>query len=163
MRAATSSGFAWRRAGLGRLPPPHSWVTVAGSMDEPTRIQVCGLIAGILSSDEDVNIHEAGFIRRVRQRFELAKGTRVPLIVDHDEAVAKLRGFSDEVRKETLELLIQAAAADGMIMPAERSFLDAIADALQVQRVELEDRLQEQLLMSKPQPFGLDPPSDNDH
>jgi len=131
-------------------------------MDEPTSIQVCGLIAGILSSDEDVNIHEAGFIRRIRQRFGLPKGTRVPLIADHDEAVTKLRGFSEEVRKEALELLIQAAAADGMIVPEERAFLDAIAEALQVQQVELEDRLQEQLLMSKPQPFGLDQSQDDD-
>lgn len=132
-------------------------------MDEPTSIQVCGLIAGILSADEDMNIHEAAFIRRMRERFGLVKGTRVPLIVDHDEAVAKLRGFSEDVRQETLALLIRAAAADGMIVPAERSYLDAVADALQVQQGELEDQLQEQLRKSKPQPFGLTPPSDDDH
>ncbi len=131
-------------------------------MDEPTSIQVCGLIAGILSSDQDVDIHEAGFMQRIRKRFGLAKGTAVPLIGDHDEAVAKLRGFSDEVQQETLELLIQAAAIDGKIADEERSFLDVVAHTLQVEPAELDGRLKRQLALSKPQPFGPAATSDDD-
>ena len=131
-------------------------------MDEPTRIQVCGLIAGILSSDQEVDIHEAGFLQRIRKRFGLAKGASVPLTVDPEEAIAKLQGFSDEDQKETLELLIQAAAIDGKIAPAERKFLDVVANKLHVGPDELDGRLQRQLAASKPQPFGPAASSDDD-
>lgn len=131
-------------------------------MDEQTRIQVCGLIAGILSSDEDVDIHEAAFLQRIRKRFELPKGTSVPLLVGHDEALAALQGFSDEDQQETLKLLIAAAAVDGKIAPAERSFLGVVADKLGVASEELDERLRKQLVKSKPQPFGFAPLSEDD-
>ena len=130
-------------------------------MDDQTRIQICGIIAGMLSSDEGMDIHEAGFLQRVRKGFGVPKGAAVQPVADHDEAIAKLQGFSDEARSETLELLIQAAAADGKIAPTERKFLDEIAGTLQVSADELDDRLQQQLVMSKPQPFGPDTSSDD--
>ena len=130
-------------------------------MDDQTRIQICGIIAGMLSSDEGMGIHEAGFLQRVRKGFGVPKGAAVQPVSGHDEAIAKLSGFSEEARRETLELLIQAAAADGKIAPSEREFLDEIAGTLAVSANELDERLQAQLVMSKPQPFGPDTSSDD--
>ena len=124
-------------------------------MDEQTSIEICGLIAGVLSSDQDMHPNEANFLQRVRKRFNVPKGARVEPIVDGAEAVEKLRGFPEDVRAEALELLIQAAASDGKIAPAERILLGVVADELDVDQEELDDRLQKELATSKPQPFGL--------
>ena len=131
-------------------------------MDEPTRIRVCGLIAGIISSDQEVDIQEAGLLERIRKRFGLSKSVSVPTIVNHEEALATLKGFSDEVRKETLRLLIQAAAIDGKIAPEERSFLAVVADKLQVDSDELDKRIQQQLALPRPKHIGADMSSDDD-
>lgn len=131
-------------------------------MDAPTSSKICGLIAGILSSDEDLHPHEAQFLQRMRTRFGLAKGTRIEPIVDHERARATLRGFTPEVRNETLDLLIEAAAADGKIAAAERIYLGVMADELALGQDELDDRLQQQLATSKPQPFGLASSLDGD-
>ena len=129
-------------------------VTLTGNMDEPTSILVCGLIAGVLTSDQDMDIHEAGFLQRIRKRFGVSKGVPVQPIVEHDDAIAKLQGLPEDVQRETLALLIQAAAADGKIAPEERSFLGVVADKLQVEPDKLDERLEKALAMSKPQPFA---------
>lgn len=131
-------------------------------MDEETSIQICGLIAGVLSADEHMHAHEASFLQRVRKRLGLSAGAKVVPVVDRGEAIARLRAFPEDVRAETLELLIQAAAADGTIAPEERAFLNVVADELQVDHEELDERLQAQIATSKPQPFGLASPRDDD-
>ena len=136
--------------------------TLTDDMDEQTSTQVCGLIAGILSSDQDVDVHEAGFIQRMRKRLGIKKGSPVPLVTDPEEAVAKLRGFSDEVQRETLELLIQAAAVDGKIAPEERSYLGVIAAKLGVEPADLDRQLQQQVAAARPQPFGPAASTDDD-
>src|SRR5690606_38162396 len=98
------------------------------TMDQETAIQICGLIAGVLSADEDMHPHEASFLQRVRQRFALPKGARVTPVVDPARAVEELAGMAEDVRGEAFDLLVQAAAADGKIAPAERTFLSALAD-----------------------------------
>lgn len=123
-------------------------------MDEPTSILVCGLIAGLLTSDQDMDIHEAAFLQRIRKRFGVAKGVPVQPVVSHDDAIAKLKGLDADVQQETLELLIQAAAADGKIAPEERSFLGVIADTLGVDAGKLDERLEQALAKSRPQPFA---------
>ncbi|MCC6521537.1 MAG: TerB family tellurite resistance protein [Polyangiaceae bacterium] len=125
-------------------------------MDEPTSLQICGLIAGVLASDGHMHAHEASFLQRVRTRLGLPPGARVAPVLDRDDAIGKLRGLPEEVRKETLELLIQAAAADGKVSPAERALLDAVAGELQVPAAELDVRLDSAIATSRPQPFEPD-------
>lgn len=122
-------------------------------MDEATRIQICGLIAGVLSADEHMHASEASFLQRVRTRLGLSKGARVMPVVDRGEAIAKLRAFSEDVRHETLALLIEAAAADGAVVPAERAFLGVVAGELRVGADALDERLAAALADVRPQPF----------
>jgi uncharacterized tellurite resistance protein B-like protein len=124
-------------------------------MDEQASSVVCGLIAGVLIADDDMHVHEASFLRRVRERFGLKPGTAVAPVTDPSEAAAKLAALPESARQEAFTLLIQAAAADGKIAPAERSFLTALAKTLQVDEASLDDRLQHEIAASKPQPFGL--------
>jgi uncharacterized tellurite resistance protein B-like protein len=124
-------------------------------MDEETGSIVCGLIAGVIASDDEMHVNEASFLRRMRDRFGVKPGTQVQPVTDHGEAVAKLGALPDGVRQETLGLLIQAATADGKVAAPERALLGAVAAALQVGEAELDERLQQEIVGSKPQPFGL--------
>lgn len=131
-------------------------------MDEPTSILVCGLIAGVLASDQDMDVHEAGFLQRIRKRFGIAKGVPVPPIADPGAAIHKLQELAEDVQEETLELLIQAAAADGKIAPAERGFLGVVAGKLHLEPERLDERLDEAVARCKPQPFAPAMSTDDD-
>lgn len=110
------------------------------TMDEKNSLQVCGIIAGMLIADDHVHPSEADFLRRVQVRFGLSEDTKVEP-VGHEEAVAKLGELSESLRKETLGLLVDAAAADGKIEIGERIFLDAVAKALSTSHDDLEKML----------------------
>jgi len=125
-------------------------------MDESTRIQVYGLVAGIVASDHEVASEEVGLLGRIRKRFGLADNDALPQTINPDQAVEILKGLSDDVRKEAMRLLIQAAAADGKIVPEERAFLDAVAEKLEVSQVELERRIDRALAAPKVKPLGPD-------
>ena len=131
-------------------------------MDEATSIKVCGLIAGVLASDQEMHDGEADFLQRVRKSLGVERGTLVEPILDRKEAIARLQSFPPAVREETFDLLIQAAASDGQIAPSERAFLGAVAAEMQVSADDLDTRLQSAIATSKPQPFGLATTRDDD-
>ncbi len=116
----------------------------------------------MIASDDEVVPQEANLLDRIRKRFGLDKSVSVPTIGHHDEIVATVEGFSDEVRKETLWLLIQAAAADGKIVPEERSFLELVAEKFGMDPAELERRVERQLAAPKVKPNGPATSSEDD-
>lgn len=122
-------------------------------MEQDTRIQICGLIAGVVSADQDIHVNEANFLQRVRARFQIPKGTPVPPVSDRDQAVEKLAAFDENTRQQTFDLLIAAAAADGKVDDAEREFLQSIAWMLKVDAEQLDERLDAQLATSQASPF----------
>lgn len=122
-------------------------------MDQETSQKVVGIIAGVLISDDNIHPHEARFLQRMRERFGLEKGTAVEPIGTSDEATAALRGLPADVQKETLGLVVEAAAVDGHIAIGERIFLDAMAKELGVSGEDVEIMLQKAITASKPQPF----------
>ncbi|MEM9691704.1 MAG: TerB family tellurite resistance protein [Myxococcota bacterium] len=113
-------------------------------MDAATRRRVCELIAGIISSDGHLDPSELVFMLRTFKAFGIATGQEdeavSPAIAKHD-AVASMRALPAEVREETLQLLIQSAAADGKVVPAERAYLSAVAEAAEVPEADLERRI----------------------
>jgi uncharacterized tellurite resistance protein B-like protein len=123
-------------------------------MDEETSIRVCGLIAGVLSADAHMHAHEASFLQRARKHLGVPKGAPVAPVLDRNEAVATLQRLPEDVRQETLELLVQAAVADGKVAPEERDFLAALAGELRVGAGDIEQRLESAVATSKPQPFA---------
>lgn len=124
-------------------------------MDDSTRVKVCSLVAGILFADRDIGEEEATFLQRMRARFQLPRGTAIEPMSDRDVAIAELRGLPAELRDQTLELLVAAAAADGTVSDAEREFLAGAAEALAIDAATLDERLERELASHKPQPFGL--------
>lgn len=124
-------------------------------MELDTRIQVVSLVGGLLSADDDLEEHEAAFLHRLRVRFQLPKGTAVPPTTNREEAASGLRALPDDVQQEAIGLLIEAAAMDGAVTGEEQAFLQTVAEIVGLDRDELGSRIEQQLVMSKPQPFGL--------
>ena len=101
-------------------------------MDENLRRKLCQLIAGIVVADDDLDPAESAFIDRMLVRFGIPPDDRDIIfpIVNPDEAVARVHELPLEIQGEALELLVQAAAADGKIVPEERAYLKAVARAM---------------------------------
>lgn len=122
-------------------------------MDENMRRNVCRLIAGIVVSDEDLSPQEDAFVDRMLERFGIPIADREVIfpIIDGSEAATAVLALPADVRQEAFGLLIEAAATDGSIAPEELGYLEAVADAIQVSRDELSDRLSEALKKAKAQ------------
>jgi uncharacterized tellurite resistance protein B-like protein len=110
-------------------------------MDETTSRQVCEIIAGLIFADGDLHERELAFLARLRARFGLSDAVKLVPPRRSEDALSMLRVLEPEVRKETLSLLIAAAAADGIIHPAERILLGAVAEELDVSEQDLDARL----------------------
>jgi uncharacterized tellurite resistance protein B-like protein len=120
-------------------------------MDENLRRKVCRLIAGIVVSDEDLSPQEDVFVDRMLERFGIPKAEREVIfpIIDATEAATAVMELPAEVRTEAFGLLIEAAAIDGSIAPEELGYLETVADAINVSRDELSDKLSEALKKAK--------------
>ena len=120
-------------------------------MDENMRRNVCRLIAGIVVSDEDLSPQEDVFVDRMLDRFGIPRAEREVIfpIIDASEAAAAVMELPADVRQEAFALLVEAAAADGSIAPEELGYLETVADAIQISRDELSDRLSEALKKAK--------------
>jgi uncharacterized tellurite resistance protein B-like protein len=101
-------------------------------VDEIFKRKVCQLIAGIVVADDDLDPAESAFIDRVLGRFGIPAEERDIIfpIVDTEEAVKKVAELPAEAQTETLELLVQAATADGKVVPTERDYLKAVVKAM---------------------------------
>jgi uncharacterized tellurite resistance protein B-like protein len=115
--------------------------------DEKVRRRLCELIAGILVADDDLDPAEHDFIERVYARFELPAEARRRLfpIVDAGDAAAALRALPESARVYALRMLVEAAAADGKVVPRERRYLETAAEALGIAPEELEARIAAEL------------------
>jgi uncharacterized tellurite resistance protein B-like protein len=103
-------------------------------MDAAMARQVCRLIAGIVVSDDDLSPEEDVFVNKMLVRFGIPLEERdvvFPIIYSVDAAEA-MGAFPDEVRREALSLLVEAAAADGTITDDEREYLEAVREVVGV-------------------------------
>lgn len=112
-------------------------------MDLATRHQVCRLIAGIVVSDDDLDEREEAFLDRLIDRFGLSAEGRQAVfpIVDKSEATAAMRELPKDVQQRAYELLLEAAAADGKIVPEERAYLVAVGEALALSPSDVDTRI----------------------
>lgn len=114
-------------------------------MDEETRRKVCRLIAGIVVVDDDLDETEDSFVDRMLVQFNLSSEERDALfpIMDAKEAAEEFRSLPPDVRFEALDLLVQAAAVDGVYAKEEMTYLHAVSDVVGVSQDEIDKRVLE--------------------
>ena len=100
-------------------------------MDETTARRACSLVAAVLCTDGELSVEERELLKRVMTRFGLETDTVLMPTAPADMA-AELDSLPEAVRWEMLFLVVQAAAADGVIVPNERAMVDVVAGYLGV-------------------------------
>ncbi len=116
-------------------------------MDQSTRQKICQLVAGIVITDDVLDPKEEAFVDRMIASFGLSDTNREVIfpLVDGKEAAEEMSKLTKDAQDEAFRLLIEAAAADGEIVPEEREYLKAVADVLGIADEEVERRLAAQL------------------
>lgn len=116
-------------------------------MDESTGRKVCGLIVGMVITDGELTGEENAFVGRLMARFGIKHSDDVLIrpVASGAKAAEILKKLPAQVQQEAFELLIQAAAADGKIVAAERTYLDAVAAVVGSSAERLEERLADAL------------------
>ena len=116
-------------------------------MDDKTRRKICQLIAGLVVSDDDLDPTEDAFIDRLFAKFGFeaeARSTMFP-IVDREEAAAAMKALPEQMQGYVLDMLIEAAAADGKVVSSEQRFLESVGKALGLDLDDLRQRINERL------------------
>jgi len=104
---------------------------------------MCRLIAGLIVADDDLQPSEEAFLDRVLLQFDIPETERDSIfpIVDRSEAAITIRELPEHARKAALDLLIDAATADGTVAREERAYLDAVAREMVVSAHDLDRQI----------------------
>ena len=110
-------------------------------MNDEEKKKICQLIAGIVITDEDLDPAEEAFVQRMLKRFGIDADQRDVIfpLVDGDEAAETMRELPPDVQQDAFEFLVEAAVADGKVVPEERDYLGAVAMALGKADAEVEE------------------------
>jgi uncharacterized tellurite resistance protein B-like protein len=116
-------------------------------MDQTTRQKICQLVAGIVITDDVLDEKEEAFVDRMIASFGLQDTNRDVIfpLVDGDEAAREMKGLPKDAQEEAFRLLIQAACADGEVVPEERSYLAAVAAAIGISEADVDAQVKAQL------------------
>jgi len=112
-------------------------------MDADLRKKVCRLVAGIVVADDDLDPKEDAFIDRLMVKFGVPADQRDELfpIVDAKEAADEIKTLPKPVQEEAFALLLEAAAADGKIVPEELVYINAVGAAMELAPAVIEERV----------------------
>jgi uncharacterized tellurite resistance protein B-like protein len=111
------------------------------------RTEVCRLIAGLVVADDDLTAAEEAFLDRVLKSFDIPDSERDAIfpIIDKAEAAATIRKLPRPAQVAALGLLVEATAADGIVAPEERAYLDTVARELGMSDAELDRKIAAQM------------------
>lgn len=115
------------------------------AMDERAKRVVCRMIAGLVASDDDFDDSERQFVDKMLVRFGIPESEWDAIfpLVEHDEAEAALRTLDEAARRETFELLLEAAYVDGRIVESERAYLQLVGRAIGLSEEAVDARIAE--------------------
>lgn len=101
-------------------------------MEEALRKKICRLVAGIVVADDDLDEKEDAFLDRLLVTFGIPAEQRDELfpIVDRDEAATEIKTLPKDVQDDVFTRLVDAACADGKVVPEERDYLKSVANAI---------------------------------
>lgn len=102
------------------------------------------MVMGIIATDRELHPTELAFMLKTFEAFGIAKSGDDEAITPTTRAfeAAKAMGeLPEEVREETIELLLETAAVDGKVVEAERKFLHAVARAAGIDEATIDERI----------------------
>lgn len=105
--------------------------------------KVARIVAGIVVTDDVLEPAEERFVDKMLDELSIAdeeRGAVFP-IIDGEEAAQELSRMSPEIQEEVIEMLIQAAAVDGEVVPEELDYLKAVTAVTGLDDDELQTRL----------------------
>jgi uncharacterized membrane protein YebE (DUF533 family) len=143
-----------RRRQLELVSVPAQTVVGFGAedrMDAHMARTVARLVFGVAVKDGNLSDAEIACLDRTCAKFGVPMGRdswAMP-IADPADAAAQLAAMPAEVQHETLDLLVEAAAVDGVVHDAERRFLEAAAKAIGWTTAQLEEQIVEKLAAAK--------------
>ena len=116
-------------------------------MEEALRKKICRLVAGIVVADDDLDEKEDAFLDRLLVTFGIPAEQREELfpIVDRDEAATEIKTLPKDVQSDVFKRLVDAACADGKVVPEERDYLKAVAGAIGLSEADVDAKLVEAL------------------
>ena len=116
-------------------------------MDLDQRNAIVDLVEGVLIADGEISEDERAFLKKVLARSGLTEGDREDRVVTSTagRTTGTLRAFPPDVQAKIVGLLVDAAIADGKVVPEERALLLSAAAALGIDAQVLEDRIAKQL------------------
>lgn len=108
-------------------------------MDEQTKRIACRMIAGLVASDEDFADTERHFLDKVLHQFGIPEDEWDAIfpLLEHNEAEAAIKTLEPMAQKETFDLLVAAAMADGFVTSEEREYLTVIGKAIGMDEAQL--------------------------
>jgi uncharacterized tellurite resistance protein B-like protein len=112
-------------------------------MEEALRKKICRLVAGIVVADDDLDAKEDAFIDRLLVTFGIPADQRAELfpIVDREEAATEIKTLPKEIQDDVFMRLIDAACADGKVVPEERAYLKSVATAIGITDEAVDEKL----------------------
>ncbi len=112
-------------------------------MDDDTRRLLCRMVAGLVASDEEFTDTERAFVEKVLGEFGIPEEEwdAIYPLVDPEEARSEIAKLNGAARETAVNLLVQAAAADGKIVAEELNYLHSVVDAMSVHKSVVEFRL----------------------
>ena len=112
-------------------------------MTPDERRKVAQLVAGIVVTDDVLDPAEERFVDKMLDELGIASDERAVIfpILDGDEAAEALARMPAAVHEEVIERLVQAAAADGVIVEEEVAYLVAVGRAAGVDEAAIRARL----------------------
>ncbi len=112
-------------------------------VDDDTKRLICRMVAGLVASDEDFTDTERAFVEKVLGEFGIPESEWDAIfpLVEPDQAREEIAKLNGAAREMAINLLVQAAAADGKIVDEERQYLSAVAEAMAIHQSVIEFRL----------------------
>jgi uncharacterized tellurite resistance protein B-like protein len=94
----------------------------------------CLLVSKVLVADGMMSDDEKGFLANMMDKLGLTddEKKRVIELEDWDKAEPIVNGLSEDERREIIEMLVDAASADGRLSPHEMATVKKVSAALRL-------------------------------
>jgi tellurite resistance protein len=125
-------------------PKPGARDSVAVVNDLERRKAMYRLAAGLVLSDDDFDDDERIYLDALIAKLGLGRGDR-ELALGHVSVADQVHELDREAQEEALQLMLDAAVADGKVFYQERSYLYEVGSAMGLSSAEMDKRISERL------------------